>query len=471
VADRTANVMFTALLAEAEWSPRQLAQAVNATFGAGTVSQTAGYAWRDHGTVPRRPMASRVAAVLTFRLGRQVSPSQIWPALPDSAGGRIELASQGLHGPWERSSAVRAVTDWLSSGDLHRRTYLAVTGTALMQAVWAWLDPHGSPPVGPRPPSGNGHALIEHVEASIPLLQRLDDAHGGAANLAYVEAQLRAVALVLREASHPEPVVRRLLAAAATLGQLCGWMALDAGEDGCAQRHWFTALRAAREVGDRPLAAHILADLAFQAANTGTHTRDGIVLGEGAAEIAARAPATVRASVSSRLAYAYAAAGRRSEFENAVHDARSHLDHRQDAREPEWMYFLTPSHLDCQAGNALIAMGRRQLGYGDRDGRRDLSEGISLLRTGAYGRPLSEPSQRRALHEGAWLALGHATLGDHGEALDLADLAVSRLRGVNSPRSALVLNNLVGHLRPRHQNPLVRERLPAIEYALKRASR
>ena len=67
------------------------------------------------------------------------------------------------------------------------------------------------------------------------LLQRLDDAHGGGAHLAYVGAQFRAVALLLRQGSHPATIERRLFAALAELGQLAGWMAFDAGQHGLAK--------------------------------------------------------------------------------------------------------------------------------------------------------------------------------------------------------------------------------------------
>lgn len=485
MAEQRPNAELAALLAEAELSPRQLASSVNAMFGAGSVSATAGYAWLG-GTVPKAPTATRVAALLALRLGREVTAAQIWPGLAPSSA--VIPASKGLDGPWERSIAVGAVTDWLTGGDLDRRRFVAVSGVTLMRAVWAWLEPLGTLPPGPGPfPGSGGSTLTDHIEASIPALQRLDDAYGGAAHLPYVEAQLRAVALVLREQRHPEQVVRRLLAASATLGQLCGWMSHDAGQPGAAQRHWFTALHAAREVGDRPLAAHIMADLCFQAASLASaagrapqgpagarradHAHDAVVLGEAACEIAVRSPATVRASVTSRLAAAYAAAGRREEFQAAAARAHDLLAARQDGAEPDWMYYLTPSHLACQAGYARIALGRRQLGHGDRSGRADVTEGINALRGGAFEVPAGDPSQRRALYEGAWLALGHASLADYDEALRLGESAAARLDTVDSPRSAEVLATLVSHLRPRHNNHLIREGLPGLERALGTARR
>ncbi len=469
MADQRPNTVLAVLLTEAGWSPQQLSKAVNDIFGVGTITRTAGYAWL-RGNVPRAAIAPRIAAALTLRLGREVTAPQIWPELPGGESPRVEPASQGLDGPWDRAAAVEAILDLLAPGDLGRREFVAVSGAALLRAVGAWLDPHSTGPLGPPPATAPGSVLLEHVEASIPLLQRLDDAHGGAAHLPYVEAQLSAVALVLRQGGHPEQVTRGLLAACATIGQLCGWMALDAGQQAAAQRHWFRALRAARAVGDRPLAGHVLADLAFQAAcGDAEHAQDGVVLGEAAADVVSRSPATVRASVSSRLALAYAASGRRGEFDAAAGLARDHLAARREGREPGWMYFLTESHLDCQAGYAHILMGRRQISLGDRAGRADLQTGVSLLRTGAHQRPEGDPSERRALYEGAWLALGHGWLTDYDESLRLAERATGRLSRVDSPRSTHILDTLVAHLRARTGNREIRERLPGIEASLNKA--
>ncbi len=461
-----ANTSLAALLDEAGWSPRSLAREINSEFGAGRVSGTAPYHWRDGGSVPRWPLPAMVCAVLARQLGRPVAVTEIWPKCADGRAAGIELASFRMDGPWDRSSAVKAIADWLAGGETSRRAFLAVSGTDLLQAVRAWLGHQMVPLPSPLAPYiGNGEPLLDHIEASIPLLQRLDDARGGGAHLAYVEAQLRAVGLVLCKRRHTEQASRRLLAACATLGQLTGWMAFDASRHGVAQRYWFTALRAAREVGDRPLASHILADLAFQAASRG-RPGDAVTLAEAAARAAERSPATVRASVASRLGYSYAAAGRRRDFEKQRTEASRLLESRHDASEPPWMYFLTQGHLDCQAGYTLVALGRHLISLGDHDGYRDLAEAHALLRTGAYRVPADDPSQRRALFEGAWLALGHAAQGDYREAGDLAVAAAARLDQVHSPRSNQVLGQVAADLRTHARNPDVREFLPGFEQTL-----
>ena len=176
----------------------------------------------------------------------------------------------------------------------------------------------------------------------MPRLQVLDDEQGGAAGLNYVGAQMRAVLLVLREGGHTVSSRRRLLHALADLAQLAGWKAIDAAQHGLAQRYLFTGLRAAHEAGYRPMEAHILADLSFQAASVGD-VRDGVMLGEAARRVADRSAGSVQASIESRLAFAYAAAGRADDCERTWLASRDSLARGNRDRDPDWMYYLTPA--------------------------------------------------------------------------------------------------------------------------------
>lgn len=462
------NTVLRGLLAEAGWSSGALARAVNAEFGALSIAETAPYYWLDTGSVPRGMVPLMVASVLSKQLGRTVSARHIWPGYSGPDEALVQLADQGLDGPSTAGSGLDAATAWLTPGDIDRRTFLAVSGMPLLQALWGWLEAETALPEVPTTEPA-GHPLIDFIEASLPGLQRLDDAHGGAAHLGYVQMQVAAAVQVLRSGQHPGPVASRLRAAIATMAQLAGWMAHDANRQGLAQRYWFVALRAAHRIGDRPLAAHILADVAFQTASVDPES--AVVIAEEASQVAAKAPATVRASVSSRLAYCYAAAGRRTDFVRTYADARTHLERREDLVEPSYMYFLTDAHLDCQAGYAMIAMGRRQLRLGDRAGRANITAGDRLLRRGAHEAPSNSPSGRRALYEGLWLALGSIAIDDRDSAFALVDRATSRLPQVNSPRSIVLLDRFAADLRRRTRNPAVREYLPKVQEALEKARR
>ena len=154
-----------------------------------------------------------------------------------------------MNHPWSVAGTRVVAQDWLMGGLVDRRHFLAVSGAALAGAVSAYLAAELPAAAAVPPGQGGGDLLVEQIEASIPLLQQLDDAKGGAASLGYVGAQLRAVALVLHEGTYTAAATRRLLSALADLGQLAGWMAFDANQHGLAQRYFFTGLRAAHDAG------------------------------------------------------------------------------------------------------------------------------------------------------------------------------------------------------------------------------
>ncbi|MQA78192.1 MAG: transcriptional regulator [Streptosporangiales bacterium] len=458
------NGVLAALLTELDWSPRALARRINRHYGAGTVAETAPYHWRDAGRVPRTPVPSYVAGVLARELGRPVTVAELWQGNA-SESAVSTTADQAMHQPWSRAGALAVLDDWLVSGLVDRRQFLAVTG-ATLTAMISGYTPDG---IGRLVAALNGgrvvDPLLEQIEQGIPLLQRLDDATGGGTHLTYIGTQFRAVTLVLRRGGHSAKVEARLFVALAELGQLAGWMAFDAGGHGLAQRYFFTALRAANEAGYRSMAAHVLADLAFQAATCERPT-DAVTLGETALRASTNAPATVRASVLSRAAYGYAIADRTTEFERAYRDGLEVLDRRGED-EPAWMYFLTANHLDAQAGYALVHAGILALDHGDsaRAGSL-LRQGHRLLRTGVHDTPLTdETQQRRAMFEGAWLAVAAAGRGDLEQACIEGRHALARTTSVESSRSMDVLRALHVRLRHRHQNEHVADFLPVLDAA------
>lgn len=370
-----------------------------------------------------------------------------------------------MNRPWSVQGTCAVAEDWLIGGLVDRRDFLAVSGNTLAGAVSAYLGGDLAAAALPQA-RDQGDLLIRQIEAGIPQLQQLDDAKGGAAGLGYVGAQLRAVALVLREGSFPTEATRRLLAALADISQLAGWMAFDAARHGLAQRYFFTGLRAAYDAGYAAMAAHILADLSYQAATRG-YASDGVSLGEAACRQAARSSAGVRASVGSRLAYAYASAGLFGEFERAHRESVDMLAGRDAAADPAWLYYLTVSHLECQAGYALVLAGRQVQGEGDGDGRAMLRRGAALLRAGAHGLPYNDDTaQRRALYEGAWLSLAYTACGDLEGACAEARVAIGRLGSVRSPRSNILLRQLSADLSRRARNPHVSDLLPDLKRAL-----
>jgi hypothetical protein len=455
------NEILNSLLQELGWSPRTLVRKINRVLGTSTVAETAAYHWRDAGRIPRPPLPALTAWVLSEELGRRVTVGELWEDKADDVPPGVR-ADFDADVPWSRAGALGVLEEWTVSGLLDRRVFLRISG-ATLTAVVVHVGGEERPSDAP---SGivRGEPLVDQIDTMIPMLQRLDDASGGGAHLAYVGAQFRSVALLLRQAQHTENIELRLFTALAELGQLAGWMAFDAGRHGLAQRYFFTALRCAREAGYRSITAHILADLAFQAA-TGARGRDAVALGEAARDASIRTTPAVRASVLTRLAYGYAVAGRIDDHANAFHTALDNLSASNRDSEPGWMYYLTEEHLQAQAGYALVHAGTLT---GGPTGRTLLRRGEQLLRPGAHDLPLHDASSRRALFEGSWLAVAVAHQGDMEQATSIGAAAVRRLDHVKSERSVTVLGLLDRRLRKATRNEYAADFLPVLEDALSR---
>jgi hypothetical protein len=461
------NAVLAECLVELGWAPTTLARKVNRLFGAGTVSVSAPYHWVDRGGVPRAPLPTLTAYVLSQHLGRPVSVRDLWQGRADDSP-LLVPADTGMDAPWSIAAALQILEDWLLAGLMDRRTFLAASGTTLTGLAWEYLGLEGGRLLAAIEGDGVGATLIAQLEGTIPTLWALDDAHGGQRVLPYVSAQFQIAAHILRQGGHDAQATQGLFRVVALLGQHAGWAAFDAGRHGLAQRYYLTALRAAHQAGDRQLGAHVLADLAFQAASTDAREEAGD-LAEVAMSAAAPLPPRVQASVASRAAFAHGASGDEHRFAACRDLAHEQLDGTTpEAGDPDWMYYLTPGHIDALAASSLVRLAQTARTQGrTRRARTRLRAGLELLQNTAALRDRRHPHQRRAAVEGAWLTLAYTLHGDLDQACRVGRLTISRLDGVQSDRCTSVLATLRGELRSgRMNNPDVRAFVPELERAL-----
>lgn len=465
------NVVLAKCLAELGWPPSVLAREINKLFGASTVSSSAPYHWVRNGGVPRAPLPALTAQVLSQQLGRPISVEELWQGRAADSP-LLWPATSGMDVPWSAVGALRILEDWLLSGLMDRRIFLAVSGAALTGLAWEYLGLEPQRLVAAIDGDGIGAELITQLEGTIPVLWALDDAHGGTRVLPYVSAQFQIAAHILRQGAPNARVARRLYQVVAKLGQHAGWAAFDAGRHGLAQRYHLTALRAAHQAGDRQLGVHVLADLAFQAASR-DERQDAGELAEIAMRAAVTTPARVRASVASRAAFAHGVAGDADAFAACRDLAYEQLHHAPpQSGDPDWMYYLTSGHVDALAGAALIRLAQTAKSNGrSRQAGSWVRGSVGLLRgrDGAALRDAKHPHQRRAAVEGAWLALAHTLHGDLEQTCQVGRLTISRLTTVQSDRCTTVLTTLRSELRSgRMNNPDIREFVGDLERALHR---
>jgi tetratricopeptide (TPR) repeat protein len=189
-------------------------------------------------------------------------------------------------------------------------------------------------------------------------LRAMDDVAGGGTVLPLAEQQFGLVADLLDQASYDESTGRRFHVVLAELGQLCGWCGYDAGQQGLAQRYYIAALRAAHSADDRPLGAHILGSMAYQAAREGQPADAVTLIDTAVAGARGRETASLLAQMYSKQAYALATMGDTSRCNAAISNARTEVEHLNRDDDPPWLYWVSPAEITAGAGRCLQKPGQ-----------------------------------------------------------------------------------------------------------------
>lgn len=343
---------------------------------------------------------------------------------------------------------MEAATQWVihDGGAMERRTILAVSSAALLagrtrdpasRGVSTTRStgihcPAGLPVTGP---------VTEVIAATVDAVRRLDDAEGGnRSSLQYAHQQFALIAEYVRRESFTTPAVRvRMVNLWAQLAQTVGWMAMDAGLHGLAQRYFRTGLAAAHESGDLSLTSHLHGCLTYQAITLG-RIRDAIDLANAGITAARTEPPAVRALAAARHAHAHAAFGDVHGLRQSTDEARSHLDHPDalDSR-PSWLYWLTD--LDVVTGQTLITAG-----FANSPGASRLLDEADPLITPWLGTHAEQTETRDALLHGTWLARSYLRRDDLEQTLATATSLLRYATTVQSAQVTTILHGLCADL-------------------------
>lgn len=431
------NTELVAAVRQLGWSASRLVEEVNTVMGDGYVARTTVLGWLNHGRVPREPLPTVVAHVLSAALHRQIPVAELWQGRATPSQVWVP-ADAGLDVPWHAGGIVMLIRDWLrqGGGPVDRRMFLAISGTALTAPAWQYVDQARGRRVdlaaltGGRQAAQVTHSMVDVVESTIAQLRALDDREGGESeNLRFVDRQYAGLADLVRSGRPvDQTVMARLLGAWAQLGQLAGWMAYDAQRHGLAQRYYQTALHAAHAAGDRALGAHVLACMSYQATDRG-ELKDGVQLADAAMYAAEGAPPAVRSLVTSRYAFAQAAIGSERTFHRAIGEAFDLLDKPGAmANRPAWLYWYDGHNLEAQTGQSLVRLAMTS--SRDPQGTVDRASQMLAWRVSRD----NDSSPRDSLFQGAWLSRALVHVGDVEAARAVAEGNLDRLKVARSPR-------------------------------------
>lgn len=464
---------LTELLALAGWGPRQLVTAINARLSSQgrermRLDPTAAYPWVRRGFRPRPPVPVIAAAVLSDRLGYRVDVSQLWPGRAASHPAE-RTAAGGLDDVTQVDDLLRelgnlaftAGTPGDPIGDASGIDLTAVVLHQLHDAVVAARSRAGRERVHPE----QAGVIAAHVAD----LRRLDDRHGGGAlSIRYVTSELRSVIDMVQYANYDLATGQQLITIVADLGQLLGWLHFDSGRYGSAERYLLLSVGLCRAVKDRDRAANVIGMLSYVSAFAG-HGPQALRLAEAAhAECESDDP-VLRARLQGREATAAAADGDLARFRRCA-DRAAELLQQRDAGRPDFLYYLSPTQLAAETGQALVTLAGRTTAHRNRL----LGEGIGVLtaavnQMSAVDGEMGPVYARSGLLHSTFLARAHLLNGDTAEGISTIRASLPLLPMVQSPRGRYYLRRLRPALARRSRAAPVREFLSEFDGALSTA--
>lgn len=444
VRNEARNNRLAACLTDLGWSPGRLARAVNTVLGPGYVARSTVADWITKGRVPRDPLPTVTAHVLAEALGRPVPLNQLWePGIRPSA--LWARADDGLPSPTAPGATVVTATRWVTQDgdDMDRRTFLAISGAAFTgPAFTVTADTTAGDTPGTSPhDTVVTPAVTDTIATTVDGLRHLDDVEGGdRSTLRYAHEQFILVARSVRAGHFTDTPTRiRTVNLWAQMAQTVGWMAMDAGLHGLAQRYLLTGLTAAHESGDPALASHIQGCLTYQAITRGQF-RDALDLANAGITTARTAPPAVRALAAARHAHAHAALGDIHGLRQSTAEAQAHLAHPDalDSRPP-WLYWLTD--LSVVTGQSLITAAFASDAADPHRSTELLTEADPLI-TDWLGTHAERTEDRDALLHGSWLARSYLRRDDVEQTLITATSLLNYASAVRSTQVRSILHDL-----------------------------
>ncbi|MFD7964383.1 XRE family transcriptional regulator [Streptomyces zaomyceticus] len=327
--------------------------------------------------------------------------------------------------PWEADVAPAAPSTTNGPPQLHRRTVLQVaTATGLAAALPAL---HHDPP-----PNRITDAYVDRLRERTARLRKLDDVLCGGDTYRVYLGEVQRTKALLRTGSFSDDSRRKLTSLLAEQAQQAGWAAFDGGHGRDAASLYQESRAFAREAGDGALYSNSLAFLAYGTLAKDRRTAVSFAE-ESCSTITASTPATVRALLWERLAWACAVDQQPVGTDRALQAARKALEEAPDGEaQPHWSAWVDQQELDIMTGRCWTEL------------RRPLRS-VPVL-SAALSRFPDEHARDKALYL-SWLAEAYLTAGEIEQAATTAGRALQLCTGVASTRPRQRLAIVVDRLR------------------------
>lgn len=421
------NAGLGRLFRETGWTLRQCAQAINRVgTERGTPKQYRApsvHQWLS-GSVPREDARPLVLEALTRRLGRPVTYTEAGFPAPESGTGAAP------------PSPVDGIID-LGRLDMDpsRRSVLGVALFSVALTVPDWPDVVGRMEAAQRSTRTRiGMSDVLTVSAMTEQLSSMDDQFGGrTARPLAATFLVNTVAPFLRT-DGPEDVRKAMMSAASDLCYLTGYMAVDEGLHGLAQRYYLKALELAGASEDHLTYCTTLRGMSVQAVDLGQGPM-AMRLADAAAASSPQAGPRMRAFLAGQQAHASAQIGDRRSALAYLQEAEVAMDKAESRGKAFGSY--APASLNYHTSQVRFEMG-------DVHGAVAAMQESDRLRDSVYRR--TRVKERAILAE-RQLAVGHLEAACRTWGLALDDYPL-----VDSGRIDKRMTDMFNLLRPHIRN-------------------
>ncbi|GLW70344.1 hypothetical protein Kpho02_26430 [Kitasatospora phosalacinea] len=440
---REPNERLQQLIQEAGCSNAGLARRVNlcgAEHGLDLRYDKTSVARWLRGQQPRGQAPAVIAEALGRKLGRGVTVDEI-----GMADGKSLSSAVGLQFAPSLGAALEQICElWRS--DVGKRDFLAgttVAASALVEPSRDWLITPPDPVVARTGGTRVGLADVAAIRATTQMLVDLDHRFGSGHVRPVVVHYLNSVVSGFLGGSYRDETGRQLFGAVARLTELAGYMAVDTGQPGLAQRYYIQALRLAQAADDRGYGGYVLAASMSHLAATLGNPREIAQLARAAQE-GARTVATPTAMAMFYAAEArgHALLGDAYACESVAAKALAAMEQRNPADDPDWIVHFDEAYLADE-----LAHCHRDLQQGER--------AEHYARTALELHP-AHRVRRRAV-DLVLLATAQLQQRDLERACETGTEAVRLLSGLRSNRGVEYLDDFRNRLEPYRGHRAVRE--------------
>ncbi|MGW5678345.1 tetratricopeptide repeat protein [Streptomyces sp. NPDC003860] len=366
---RESNAGLARLIREAGWTHAQLARQTNLV---GTEANTplrydesSVTHWLG-GTMPREGARRCIVEALRRKLNRHVTYAEAgFP--PPGSGGFV-----GVEG-----SVEELIELGRSDMDPSRRGVLGVGLFSVALTIPGWQDVLGrAEAIKSGRANSVGMPEVQMVRDMTAKVSELDDQFGGRHARPMAAAFLvNTVADYLRADASPE-VRRAMMGAASELCYLTGYMAVDEGLHGLAQRYYLKALELAGGAGDHLMYCTTLRGMSVQAGDL-AHGKRSLELADAASAASPTAGPRMRAFLAGQQAHAAALVGDRTRALRHIREAETAMDRAESQSKPFGSY--DPAALSYHTSQVRYELG-------DIAGSVDAMSRADHLRFGVYRR-------------------------------------------------------------------------------------